>query len=490
MEYSALISASVDTVLHTLRPQLMLGLGVCLLTLLCFRRKPEPAWLIGCSALAVIGSWVLSSGSVYQAVQHGSVLQGSAFAYKLIALTDLAALLTLALCLLGREPKKLPPEFYPLLLCMLLGTHLMVLTSSLLLLFVALELVSVCGYVLTAFSGTKGSAEASVKYLLYGMAASAAMLYGISWLYGFTGTLNLNEPAFAQGLAQQPTFPVALALGLLLAGLLFKVSAVPYHSWAPDVYQTAPLPAVAFFSSGTKAAGIGLIYNVSQALPQPYFGLFVAAAAGATLLLGNLAALQQNSPRRLLAWSSVAQSGFMLAVCSTRQSQTPDTLAFYLIIYVLLTFAAFGLVQVFEENRAETSGTVSKGGNELPVKQGTVKDFAGLGRQNLSYGTALLLVMVGLTGLPPTGGFTAKLLSFTVLLQAAEANGKAGYYLLLLAVLSTLPALYYYLRIPYYLFFKPAPTELRFTFGVQQQAMVWLLTACMLAAFFASNLFL
>ncbi len=409
-----------------------------------------------------------------ETVFAGAIHLGT-FNREIMVICDFATGLSLWLYA-SRSSRKLPIEVYPLMITMLLGMHLMAASANLLMLFIALELVSVCAYGLTAFGSGQAASEAAIKYLLFGITASAFMLYGMSWLYGFSGSLYFEHESFSVALNNAPRFPVMLALAFTLAGMLFKVSAFPWHSWAPDVYESAPLPVVAVFNAGSKAAGLVLLFNFAIHVRVEGMRELLAGAAAISMIVGNLAAMRQKNPRRLIAWSSVAQSGFMLCLCAAAGPDSGTALQFYIFMYLLLTMAVFALLLAFEKHNPK----------------GTIEDFAGLGISNPGLGICMLLVMAGLTGLPPTGGFTAKLLTFVDLLGNAQSSGnKTLYWLLLIAALNTLPALYYYLRIPFYMFFrKRKEGRLEQRFPLWLQVLAWGLTLIMMLGFFATGLFI
>ncbi|MGV3505555.1 MAG: NADH-quinone oxidoreductase subunit N [Adhaeribacter sp.] len=338
-------------------------------------------------------------------------------------------------------------EFYAYLLALLVGLHLMAKSVNLLLVFVALELVSIASYLLTtSLKYQRGAVESGMKYILYGLLASGVMLYGMSFLYGFGGSLSFTEPAFWQQLGKlQPAFFLVIFL-LTLAGLLFKVSAAPFHFWAPDVYEGAPVPVVAFFSTAPKIAGfvvlIRLLLPVGAYMPaglQNQALLLVGGIAGLTLVVGNFTALWQRKARRLLAYSSVSHAGFVLSALAALAANSLEAVLFYLTVLVFMNFGIFLVVQLFEE--------------KLQVTE--MKELAGLGKNYPAVGVLALVFLISLTGLPPTAGFTAKLLLFTNIWQNYSDSGNVLLLTLLLAgLLLTGVAFFYYIRIPYFMFFK------------------------------------
>lgn len=346
-------------------------------------------------------------------------------------------------------------EYYVLLFGLLLGTSLMVMSANLLMLFLAVETVSICSYILTNFSSGRLSAEAGIKYLLFGGVSAGLMLYGMSWLYGFSGSLMFTDTVFAESLSKIPLLPLLLALLLLSAGLMFKISAVPFHLWTPDVYQGAPLPVVAVFSVAPKVAGLAVLLHFSHLLESlgqlmifPDWQWVMGLIAITSIVVGNFAAFSQRNARRMLAYSSIAHSGFMLIGIITYSELGTYSLLFYAAVYLLMNFAAFLLVSVL--------GKMS-GSEEMA-------SFRGLGLTHPLPGVLMVIVMISLSGLPPTAGFTAKLLLFSAVWEAFQ-DGESSIMLplLLIGLLNTVASLFYYLKIPYYLFFR-SPVENRNSF--------------------------
>ncbi len=379
-------------------------------------------------------------------------------------------------------------EYHALVLSLLLGAMFMSMTTHLLMVYLAIELVSISSYVLTSFRFSKQSAEAGLKYLLFGAVASAVMLYGISLLYGFTGTLDFGSPAFQMSLLSLnvDAIPLLVASFLTLAGFLFKLSVVPFHIWAPDVYEGAPVSVAALFSVAPKLAGIGLLLRFLQYFHESSI-LFVsvhfdwqmvlAVLAALSMFIGNLAAVWQQDARRMLAYSSIAHTGFLLAGVLTYSALGIRSVLFYGTIYLIMNFAAFLLVKM------------------LWTRSGhyTIKAWSGLGNSFPYLGAALVLVMIALTGLPPTAGFTAKLLVFTALWEGWQQSGNSVLgYLLLAGVVNTIIALFYYLKIPYFMYFKKAEASEALTVpigkpGVVDQLLLCLLTGLLLLFFLKAD---
>lgn len=338
-------------------------------------------------------------------------------------------------------------EYYAYLLVLLVGLNLMAKSVNLLMLFVAIELVSIASYLLTASLKYKRAAiESGIKYILYGVLASGIMLYGMSFLYGFGGSLNFTEAAFWFNLSRlNPAFFIIIFL-LTFAGFLFKIAAAPFHFWTPDVYEGAPTPIVAFFSTAPKIAGFVVIIrfllqirtNIATTL-QDDLMLLIGGIALLTLVVGNFTALWQRRARRLLAYSSVAHAGFVLAALTAFSTNSLEVVLFYLTVLLFMNFGIFLTVQVFEER--------------LQINE--IKDLSGLGKTYPVIGVLAIIFLISLTGLPPTAGFTSKLLLFTNIWQNYTTSGNQLLLTLLLAgLLLTGVAFFYYIQIPYFLFFK------------------------------------
>lgn len=390
--------------------------------------------------------------AVSEPVMLLSMLQLNGTAILMKGVFSLAGLLAVLMSIRYQENKPAADqlgkigEFYVLLFGLLLGTSLMVMSVNLLMLFLAIEIVSISSYILTNFALDKKSAEAGMKYLLFGGVSTGLMLYGMSLLYGFSGSLLITAPAFLEGLRPIPLMPLSLALLLVSTGFLFKISAVPFHIWAPDVYQGAPTPVVAVFSVAPKVAGIAVLLQYSHFLAQLSQQLVIldwqwvaGLIAIATIVVGNFAALSQKNAQRMLAYSSIAHSGFMLIGIVAYSELGSQSILFYAVVYLLMNFAAFQLIKMLS----------------IYSGSGEIRSYRGLGLRYPLLGTLVVVVMVSLTGLPPTAGFTAKLLLFSSLWQTYQLSESTIMLpLLLIGLLNTVVSLFYYMKIPFYLFFK------------------------------------
>ncbi len=338
-------------------------------------------------------------------------------------------------------------EYNAVLLGLVLGAMLLSMSVHLLMIYLSIEMLSISAYVLTHFNFDQRSSEASIKYALYGGVASALMLYGMSLLYGLTGTLDITSAVFREGVAAAPT-GLLMAGGILTAGgFLFKISSFPFHSWAPDVYEGAPTPVTALFSVVPKIAGFAVLirytaYFFSAASGEFPWQTLLAAIAILTIVAGNLAALWQQNAKRLMAYSSIAHAGFILIGVLSASEIGVFSVLFYLTVYALMNLGTFLLISMISQ------------------KQGVeIDQYKGFGLQHPFLGILMLVAMISLTGLPPTAGFTAKLLVFSALWDTYQNTGNDTLLLVfILGLLNTVISLFYYLKIPYYMFFKKNET--------------------------------
>ncbi len=480
--------ASLSRSLPGLLPELALaGLFVLIILVDLVRhgKRSKPLTVLTLAGLALTGYLVYRQAASLPKGQtlFFGLLRVDGLAVYLKALIGLAAVLTLLLALAYPDERRRTnrAEWLAPFVALVLGANLLVMSINLLMLYLSLELVSLASYVLTAYNGDRPAAEGGMKYLLFGAMSSAVMLYGMSWLYGFTGSLDFTDPAFYGQLGQVPALPLLVAVFLTLGGLLFKVAAVPFHVWAPDAYQAAPLPVAAFFSVAPKAAGFAVLLRLVKSLAPNGFGN-LSGLAGLpeglclvvllTLTVGNFAALWQGNARRMLAYSSVAHAGFLLIGVVAGNAAGTESLLFYLGVYLFMNLAAFLLVAVFAQ----------RAGSEQ------VTSFSGLGTQLPLAGVVTVLIMVALAGLPPTAGFTAKLLLFSALWQAYGESGN-GWLLAVFGVglLNVAVSLFYYLKIPFYLFFRPFSELNAVRLGMYEGALLLLLALPVVGLFFAPD---
>jgi len=381
---------------------------------------------------------------------------------------SLVILLATFLCLLAsqgylRRERILSGEYHALLLWCAVGLLLMLRATELLTVFLALETLSLCLYALAAYNRrVEVGTEAALKYFLMGAFVSAFVLYGLALVYGATGSTRLPEIASS---LQTTGLPVTASLGLLLlvAGFGFKMSVVPFHAWAPDTYQGAPSPFVAFLSVAPKASAAMVLFRILEVVAAGAGGAaggkwskVVALLAVLSMVVGNLLALAQRDIKRMLAYSGIAHMGYLLLalVVLDRQSLTPVIV--YLLAYVLMNAGAFTIVGMLYAK---------------PGEQHAISDLAGWGYRYPLLGACLAICMLSLGGIPPTLGFLGKYLVFL----NAVGDGLVG--LAVVGVLASLVGVFYYLRVVYYLYMK---TEVKVPEGLLLDG--WGRAAAVLAA--------
>ena len=399
-----------------------------------------------------LGQWS-GEGRPVQSNSFLGMIRPDGFGRSFHLLFDLAAFLTILISIRSvqlRNQARGTGEYFIILLSMVVGMHFMSMASNLLMMYLALEMVSLPSYLLTAYTRLNGkSAEAALKYVIYGSFSSGIMLYGISWLYGLTGTLDPTDPAFATGIAAAEGWPLFFILTLILGGFFFKISALPFHFWAPDVYEGAPYPIAAFFSVAPKAAGFAMLIRFLALFPmddalQSQLTWVLAAVAIGSMFLGNLAALRQEHFRRMLAYSSIAQAGYMLVgvLCFTELGMAATL--FYLAVYFCMNFSAFLM-----------AGWL---GEQMGMEK--IDDLKGLANGMPLLAVLAVLFMVALTGLPPTAGFIGKAELFLAGLDQYQAGGHPGIMVAMISMLlNTVISLFYYLRIPSRMIFQNSPNK-------------------------------
>lgn len=335
------------------------------------------------------------------------------------------------------DQRKIATEYYLLGLFAVLGMLVMASASSFLTIYLGLELMSICLYAMIAmYKDNNVTAEAAMKYFVLGALASGLLLYGISILYGLTGSIQLN--AIATLIENQFTIVPVLALIFIIAGLIFKFGAVPFHMWVPDVYQGAPAPVALFIASAPKVAAFVITFRVLvEALPNLlYFWLqMLIFIAVLSMFLGNALAIAQTNLKRLLAYSSIAHIGYVLLglIAGPYSQQGYNAAMFYMITYVLVAAGTFAVITA-----------VSQNGIELE----RIEDYRGLNTRNPWLAFLMLILLFSLAGVPPTVGFIAKLGLIEALIQADMA------WLAILAMIFSVIGLYYYLRIVMTMYFE------------------------------------
>jgi NADH-quinone oxidoreductase subunit N len=442
------------------RPELALTFGTMALFILdlFWKHHPSRPARLATGTLLVLGltAWLLALQPDGARLLFNGMIATDRFATFFKWLFLLAAGLTV---LISAPGKDFPParigEFYALMTAMLLGLFLMASATDLLMVYLSIELVSLCSYVLAGFKkGDRRAAEASLKYVIYGGVASGVMLFGMSYLYGLLGTTSLGELAMriqhlqATGLPAAATrLTLVVAVVLVTAGVGYKIAAVPWHMWCPDVYEGAPTPFTAFLSVGPKAAGFAVALRLFYgALSGPSatmagFGeavggvpwpAIIGIMAAVTMTLGNLTALAQTNLKRLLAYSSIAHAGYMLMGLSAASDRGMQSIMIYMLIYVVMNLGSFLVVILV----AEATGSES------------ILDYRGLAKRHPLAATAFAIFLFSLTGIPPFAGFVGKWYLFVAVLDRVPGPGGNWYATLaIIGALNSAVSLYYYVRV-------------------------------------------
>jgi NADH-quinone oxidoreductase subunit N len=372
------------------------------------------------------------------------VLDGFSFFWKLLVLVGTALTVLLSTRFL-EEGNYRASEFYALLLLATSGTLFMASGYTLLTIWISLETMALSSYILAGyFKREIRSNEAALKYFILGALSSGILLYGISLLYGASGTVQLAGLSQAlAGVQDNPLVPLGWLL--LAAGLFFKVAAVPFHIWTPDVYVGAPTPVTAWLAVVSKAASFAILLRIfyeGLGSVRVEWQTVVAIVAAATMIWGNLAALTQDNVKRMLAYSSIAHAGYVLIGVLAISEIGLWSVLFYLLAYTFITMGAFGTVILLE--RREYAGE-------------TAADYAGLSRRAPFLAAMMLLFLLALTGIPPTGGFVGKFYLFAAAVEAGWS------WVAVVGVVTSAISLYYYFRLVVFMYLKdsdqatPAP---------------------------------
>lgn len=425
-------------------PELILTGAILLLIVLDLfaRAKRGLAWIaLAGSSAALIATLDLYSAQPGWLFYRMVVLDNFSLFFKVFALA--ATLLCILMSMASDEIKQVyQGEYYTLLLTSTLGMFFMASSTNLLMAYLSLELVSITSYVLTGFlPRNRRSSEAALKYLIYGGVASGTMIYGMSWVFGMTG--SLDYAAISEALVRPDINKGALFIAFIfiLAGFGYKIVFVPFHMWSPDVYQGAPTPFTAFLSVASNASGIAIMIRfffpgISRAVPGgdwafvsgvewPHVLLFVSMV---TMTIGNLSALNQRNLKRMLAYSGIAHAGYMLMGLVVLSNEGLSAILFYVIVYLIMNLGAFIVISMIAN---------STGGEDI-------EHYRGLAwRGAVVPAGCFAIFLLSLTGLPPFAGFIGKFLLFKAVLEA----GGVFVILVLVALMNSVISLYYYAKI-------------------------------------------
>jgi NADH-quinone oxidoreductase subunit N len=366
-------------------------------------------------------------------------------------------------------------EFFALLLLATVGMMFLVSSENLLMIFVALELISLSLYVMVAFKKENiQSAEAALKYFLFGGMSAAFTLFGLSLIYGLSGEINLSAiAAKLDGKIADPLFLVALVMTLI--GFGFKIAAVPFHLWAPDAYQGAPTPVASFIAAGSKVASFFILAKLVwigfdgaggsagwREFDQGWIPV-VATMAALSMVLGNLAAISQSSVKRLLAYSAIAHGGYALVAILTNHREVSSSLLYYVITYAITVLGAFAVVAVVEHNQ---------NGDKL-------SDFAGLSKRAPLLSACMMIFMLSLAGIPPLAGFFGKFYVFADALRFG-ARDLGLLWLVILAIGMSAVSLYYYLQVLKQIYVAKSSDEKPVSVSAPVQAAIFVLALAVL----------
>ena len=356
--------------------------------------------------------------------------------FKIILLLATAA--TILFSLRSEElDARLKGEYYALLLAVTLGMFLMASSTNLLMIFISLETVSLTSYILAGFlTHSPRSSEAAFKYITYGAVASGTMLFGLSLLFGMTGTGDLGQISakLTEMFNTGDVYPLAVLVSItfILAGVGYKIASVPFHMWSPDVYEGAPIPITAFLSVASKSAGFALFirffysgFGSSEVMQSVDWTLMLAIVSALTMTVGNLAALPQRNVKRLLAYSSIAHGGYLLMGGVLLTAEGIGAILFYLVVYLFMNLGAFYVVVLI----------ANEVGSEM------IDGYRGLSSRAPLVAGAMAIFLFSLTGIPPFAGFFGKWVLFTAVID------KGLYWLAFVGLLNSVVSLYYYARI-------------------------------------------
>jgi NADH-quinone oxidoreductase subunit N len=425
--------------------------------------RRAPVLVVALGGLAIVAALTLATGAAVAGGAGTTKVVAFGGAYVLDGLTTFLDLLFIGIVAFTivfapdyLEPRGLPlAEFSIVLLFAMTGAMLIAGSADLLVLFIALELMVLPGYMLAGYHKTDAySTEGAIKYSLLGSFSSAIFLFGLAFAWGTTGTTSIAGMSEALKGVVSGTTPLApalvLGLGFMTTGVAFKIAAVPFHYWTPDAYQGSPTPVTGYLSVGPKVGAFALILRLFVEALGPLrtdWLQVVVILAVLTMTLGNLVALTQTNVKRMLAYSSIAHTGYMLvglAAFAAGRIEGLEGLLYYGAAYSVMNLGAFAVVAAIQRRAGVTSG---------------LDTFAGLGRREPWLAILMTLFLLSLTGIPPTAGFFAKAYVILAAVQASEAGWTSLGILAVIAVLNAAAAAFYYLRVVVYMFMRDARSE-------------------------------
>ncbi len=434
-----------DIKLSAIGPEMVLVItAMVVLVMEVFAAKKGKDHLAYLSLLGVLAASALTmklQGDAWTTFSGMYVVDNFGMFFKLICLLGLG--MTILVSVKYNQDEGIDAgEYYAMLLFATSGMFFMISGSDMITIFMGLEVMSIALYILAGYTRARTlSNEASMKYFILGAVSSAILLYGMALMYGATGSTKLEAIGAAISADSVNINVLILGAVLMLVGFGFKVAAVPFHMWTPDVYQGAPAPVTGFMSAGPKAAAFAAFLRVfNEALPalQADWWVLIWILAVLTMTLGNLAALMQNDVKRMLAYSSIAHAGYILVGFVAGGELGSSSILFYMLVYTFMNIGAFAVVTV-----------VSRAGE----KKTAISDYTGLGYKYPLMAIVLVIFLFALAGIPPTSGFMGKLYIFLAAL-------KQGYvFLAIIAVLNSVVSVYYYLRLSVVMYMRDEKAE-------------------------------
>ena len=399
--------------------------------------------IVGCAIALYVSIDMLHIGT--EGTEFSNMIQVDKYSlfFNIIFLVSTILVVLISMNYLGRQDRR-QGEYYLLILLATLGMMLMASGNELIVVFLGLELMSLSLYVLAGyFQRSMASSEAGMKYLLLGAFASGFFLYGIALVYGGAGTTSI--PQIASTLAVDAKSPLLLAgMFLLIVGFGFKVALVPFHQWAPDVYEGAPTSIAAFISAGPKAAGFAALLRIFmeafQNLQSEWIVTVIILAA-LTMTVGNLVAIAQRNIKRMLAYSSIAHAGYILVGLAAANKDGISSAMFYLLIYCVMNIGAFGVVILARTEDGESL---------------MISDYAGLGFKKPLLALFMTVMLLSLAGFPPTAGFVGKFYIFRSAVEAGQI------WLVIIGAINTAISAFYYLRVVVTMYMREPEAELDF----------------------------
>ncbi len=429
--------------LHLIGPEIVLALVIlCCIGHLSFSKsklESQQTWKLATSGVAIVLMfitamwWSLTQLTPTSTVVMNGMFQADTFSMLIRTLLVAGTLMVLLFTRAFIDKRaEVPGEFYVIMLTALLGGMMLSGATDLIMLFVSLETLSISSYILAGYMrGNILSAEAGLKYLLYGSLATAVLLFGLSILYGITGVTSYPEIArvLNASMSHYPALIVSIMVVMIVAGIAFKLSAAPFHMWAPDTYEGAPTPLVAFLSVVSKIAGFGLairLFTLFFGTLTGWAGL-LSVLSVLSMVIGNIVALSQKNIKRLLAYSTVAHGGYLLLGLVALTPSSLGSVLYYLMTYLFMNLGAFAVVTHFENLTGQTD----------------IAAYAGLLRKRPEIAFVFSIMLLSLAGIPITAGFFGKFFLF----QSVVNAGHQYIWLVVVALLTSTISLYYYLNV-------------------------------------------